>query len=436
MLCNIISLSKRIVFICTLFIVCSESIAVEDCTQGEVEVIKESAASSSDSVNLRCNLTLDPEDTITKRLVISGSDASGLTVDCNNAIIDGGQYIDYTKHDMIRVKSNRIERNGNVVWDVPRNITIKNCRIKGSIRVMGLGRNGEAPFVRESSRLDMEHTRRAQSAAPTNIVLDGLKIEALHRTPIYFAPGVTNSKILNSDLFGKATSVAVYLDAESQGNIIKNNIIRVDTSRDHEIPLFPDKGREQMAVDGSSHNIISGNYFSNLNHGGIYLYRNCGEEGTVRVNEPDYNHIVNNYFYYNEYNGANPAVYIASRKGDRPHCHEDDGFQYGSSQSDLDHSNFNVIFDNKFREKEPEDFIRLSNLEVDQPNYLSNNSKVSAYEERKSDCIIDDGLERVRHLERVSGSVNVNGKDYIGILCDDGEWKNGIQMAILSILFS
>jgi hypothetical protein len=45
------------------------------------------------------------------------------------------------------------------------NVTIKRCKINGSIRTIGLGHNGEAPGVKASS-ITLGHTARAQAAAP------------------------------------------------------------------------------------------------------------------------------------------------------------------------------------------------------------------------------------------------------------------------------
>ena len=98
-----------------------------------------------------------------------------------------------------------------------------------------------------------------------------------------------------------------------------------------------------LAVDGSSYNLIINNWFSGLNNGGIYLYRNCGEGGTVRHATPSYNQIINNVFYYDEYIGFNPSVFIGSRNGNRSYCGDDGGYPFGSNSSDLDYARYNVV---------------------------------------------------------------------------------------------
>src|SRR5690606_33199014 len=121
---------------------------------------------------------------------------------------------------------------------------------------------------------------------------------------------------------GWGDSVGIYMDAESGHNVIARNYIHMLTNQ-----------REQVAIDGSAHNTVIENRFSGLSHGGIYLYRNCGEDGNIRHQTPSYNQIVNNVFYYDSCTGGNPAIWLASRNGNRPYCGLDDGYPYGSSAS-------------------------------------------------------------------------------------------------------
>ena len=78
-----------------------------------------------------------------------------------------------------------------------RNITIRNCELKGSIRMYGLGLTGADQAVRESSR-KQGHTERAQAAAPTNILISNVTIEEDGDIPVLLSPGVTHVTIENS----------------------------------------------------------------------------------------------------------------------------------------------------------------------------------------------------------------------------------------------
>ena len=115
-----------------------------------------------------------------ERIVLAGSAASHKVIDCS-----GGWFNDGKLTELI-IQSEKTA-NG---WDRPEGIVIRNARFRGSIRIMGMGRNGEALTVRESS-VKLGHTERAQAAAPTSIVISNVEIEADYRIPLYVAPGVT-----------------------------------------------------------------------------------------------------------------------------------------------------------------------------------------------------------------------------------------------------
>jgi hypothetical protein len=223
------------------------------------------------------------------------------------------------------------------------NVTIKNCKIKGSIRVYGLGMNGEAEKVKESSHKE-GHTERAQSAAPSKIYLSNLTIEGVNRIPVYLSPGVTKVAIENCKFVGTTDSTAIYLDAESAYNIISNNTFNVEGN----FTLRQFRIREVIAVDGSAHNVITGNKFEKAVGGGVYLYRNCGEGGTVRHQAPQYNVIVDNEFNLSGLHWGNYGIWLGSRNGNRNYCSADDGHKFGSSLDNDDFAMHNYVKGNKF----------------------------------------------------------------------------------------
>jgi parallel beta-helix repeat protein len=278
---------------------------------------------------VNCNLTLEPNDTVTKRLIFQGPQSSGVTLDCNGAAV-GLESLPINL-DAIEVRSLTTDEG----WSPVHDVTIKNCNVLGAIRIHGMGKNGNDPDVRESSRT-LEHVYTVRDNAPYNIVLDNLTITAKNRVQLYFAPGVHNSSLINSEVKGDSISVRIYLGAETYGNTIDGNILR-----------GPGVGREIIAVDASSHNIITNNRLLNAPQGGIYLYRNCGESGTIRHTTPSHNEISNNEINCS-YNVINwfAAVYLGSRDGNRGYCDDDKGYLYGSSVSDQDHARFNEVTGN------------------------------------------------------------------------------------------
>jgi parallel beta-helix repeat protein len=211
------------------------------------------------------------------------------------------------------------------------NITIKRCKINGSIRTIGLGHNGEAPGVKASSTT-LGHTARAQAAAPKNTVLYKVTITGHGRIPLYLGPGTTRLTMSDSTIKGRSDSVALYLDAESAFNIFRGNTFALTSS-----------SREVIALDGSANNQILSNTISASN-GGIYLYRNCGEGGTVRHQPPQNNFIAGNTID----NTGGYGIWLGSRNGGRFYCNDDKGFPFGSSKDDGDFANDNTVRGNTF----------------------------------------------------------------------------------------
>jgi hypothetical protein len=251
----------------------------------------------------------------------------------NGRVIDlQGGWLNEGKLTEIVICSKEAEKG----WDVPERITIRNGRIRGSIRIFGLGVNGEAPKVRESSHRE-GHTSRAQAAAPRAILLEDLKIEADHRIPLYLGPGVTGVTVRNCTFTGWSASTTVYLDAESGGNRIEGCTFDVRS------------GREVMSVDGSATNKIVGNRFLQARYGGIYLYRNCGEGGTVRHQTPQGNVIENNFFNIKDLRSGSYGIWLGSRQGRRSYCEEDAGYPFGSSIDNRDFADHNILRGNIFQ---------------------------------------------------------------------------------------
>jgi parallel beta-helix repeat protein len=260
-----------------------------------------------------------------QKVVLVGSQASGTVID-----LQGGWFNDGKPTELV-IRS-RETPDG---WDVPQNITIRNGYLRGCIRIFGLGRNGEAPHVRESSVRE-GHTERAQAAAPRQIVLENVQIEADRSIPLYLGPGVTGVAVRDCRFTGWTVSTVVYLDAESAENVVENCVFDVRAAR------------EVIALDGSARNLIAGNRFERADFGGIYLYRNCGEGGTVRHQTPRENRIENNIFNLDGLRPVSYGIWLGSRQGRRNYCEADAGYTFGSSADNRDFADDNIVTGNIF----------------------------------------------------------------------------------------
>lgn len=359
--------------------------ALSACSAAKLASVLAPATSSASSVSLNCNLTLSASDVVTKRLLLRGAAATGVTVNCNGATLNGSNGTVNAGKDMVEVYSRKYqdESSGAWRWERPQNVTVRNCKIIGSVRIWGMGKNGEAADVRASSRQDTGHSSRARNNAPKNVILQDVAITGTGRIPLYLAPGVTYSGLIDSEIKGTSSSTNIYLDAESYRNTIRGNYIHASTD-----------SREVMAVDGSSYNTIINNRFSALGNGGIYLYRNCGEGGTVRHATPRSNTIVNNVFYYSSYSGSNPAIYLGSRNGWRLYCYQDDGFDFGSSASNRDYARYNIVTQNRIYQRSVSDMIVVGNDSADRGNIFGHNQTVTSAPDRKAGCYVPSAVER------------------------------------------
>lgn len=331
--------NQATVYVAALLLLAAYPAVAADCSPEQLQQILAPANAQQHSIEVRCSATLPPGSTVSKRLYFSGSAASGLRLNCNGVSIapthSGGG-------DALVIRS--VQQNG--TWSVPADIAVNSCRIVGSVRVMGMGSNGEAAAVRASSQ-QAGHTERAQAAAPGRIAFDKLTIIGQGRVPLYLAPGVHHVTVSGSRITGNSNSVAVYLDAESAHNTFTGNTIDTATA-----------SRELIAIDGSARNTFKHNRFSSLNRGGLYFYRNCGEGGTVRHQTPSYNTVADNVFFYRKYNGKLPAVWLGARNGNRNYCHADHGFAFGSSADNRDFADHNLIERNQIHRLPPQKMIR------------------------------------------------------------------------------
>lgn len=407
--------------------VCTHTPSTASCPEDKLDQIV-ALATPGASVKIDCNVNLEPGIVVTKQLLLDG-DASGVVVDLNHAIVNGGLGTPNAGQDMIQIYSTEDKDrdalpiddavNSSVVvyehstWTPPRDVVIENGVVRGSIRIWGMAKSGEGDgemvdyqacplcptqhiewpgtnqFRLSSKQAD--HTATAQANAPSHITLDHLKIIGHSKIPLYFGPGVTNSRLTNSEITGSSHNASIYLGAESAGNLIKNNHIHAETAG----TVLNYWDRPQINIDSSANNKIIDNLFESLNNGGIYLYRNCGENGVARHQKPEHNQIINNRFRYVDYgpgfaitpdgfdlDAVNPAVYIGAR--DRgvvanafSFCGDDNGIPYGSGISDRDYAQYTVVMQNQIYVNDPIDMIRAENYAVNSPSYIAHNATVT-----------------------------------------------------------
>jgi hypothetical protein len=276
---------------------------------------------------LTCRASLNGRP-ILRRVLIEGSEASGAGIDCGGTGIGRPGARTTTQAPTVAIWSRRID-GAEPHWSRPTDVFLRNCTIHGAIRIWGMGVGGRIDDLRTSSRTS-GHTAAAQAAGPSHISLTNLTFAATGSIPLYIGPGVTAVTVEGGRFNGRSDSTAIYLDAESARNSLRNLTFDVRTPR------------EIIAVDGSARNSIVGNRFALGGQGGVFLYRNCGEDGVIRHQTPSENVITDNVF-----TGASMlrprTVVVGAREGGRRYCGDDRGWPFGSSLDDGDHATRNIV---------------------------------------------------------------------------------------------
>ena len=303
--------------------------AARPCTAPEIAALTSPAEGP---YRLTCRATLSPNQTVTRRILIEGAEASGSGIDCRGGTLGVPGRPMTTRAPTIAIWSRRIE-GAPTGWSRPTDVTIRNCQIHGNVRIWGMGAGGSMSDLLASSR-SAGHTAAVQAVAPSNITLEGVAVVGTGSIPLYVGPGVTSTRVLRGRFGGRSESTALYLDAESRDARIEGVVFDVATAR------------EQIAVDGAASNVITGNRFALGGRGGIFLYRNCGEDGVIRHQTPSDNRITDNVF--SGVSWFRPrTVVVGAREGNRRYCGDDAGYPFGSSADDGDRATRNVVARNR-----------------------------------------------------------------------------------------
>lgn len=209
---------------------------------------------------------------------------SNTVLDCSGATLDGGGSLKTAI--LINGRGKKI-----------RNITVRNCRLVGFVgRVINI----TSGVPKWSLSDDIEKNYKV---SPERIVIDNVSVTG-GRGGVYFDSYVADSILKNSVIRG-ADKVGVYLEQGSKGiGILYNKIIKNGVSG----------RREGVAVDSSANNLVVGNIIDGNGAGGVFLYKNCGEnfksgKSVLRWQSSDNNRVVGNIF-----RSQPVGVWIASRQ--------------------------------------------------------------------------------------------------------------------------
>ena len=234
----------------------------------------------------------------------------------------------------------------NILIEGPvKDVVIKNGTVKGEIRF----RARDYRQVVEEHNKTKHWTREVRKVAPQGAVLRDLTIEPKGKThALYCGPGATGVKVVDCDFSGESRGPLVYLSMEGAYHTVLRCEFRGRTGA----------RREVIAIDGCAESVIKDCRFLRCTQGGVYIYRNSGENGTIRHQEPRFNLIKDNRF---DLSGmwlrsslldseVPYGVIIGSRQGDRTrHNDLDAGYPWGSSKNNRDFARQNTVIGNRFK---------------------------------------------------------------------------------------
>ncbi|MFN8602013.1 MAG: right-handed parallel beta-helix repeat-containing protein [Candidatus Binatia bacterium] len=209
---------------------------------------------------------LDPSCTYTAGIEISASDVD---LDCRHAVLDDvegndGRGIHVTAPIDVALK----------------NVRVHGCDIRHFLNNVRISREGFKTLA-EGHEYDVQYE---------NVVIENSRLTDSRGSGLFVNGYVTGVTLRNLDISGSG-SVGVYLEAGSKGTLVERNRVHDNGYGDvtpEGIPFvvggveirYLSTGREGIAIDGSRDNVVRRNVIERNSYGGIFLYKNCGENFT------------------------------------------------------------------------------------------------------------------------------------------------------------
>jgi nitrous oxidase accessory protein NosD len=268
--------------------------------------------------------------------------ASGITLDCRGAVIDG------TGQGGVGIE---VSTPANVDLSA---VTIRNCTVRGFLNSIRVTRGG---FRSLEEGHEYDHHL-------SGVRIESSRLSGSHGVGIFVDGYVTRTTIRHSSI-REAGSAGIYLEAGSADNVVEHNAILHNGYREngpggqlfsfggHQF-RFWGIGREGLSIDGSRRNRVTANRFEGNSAGSIFLYTSCGEFVHQRPERwfsrrfgADDNRIESNSF-----SGGINGVWVGSRMGENTSpmdCSDPAYIDEPVNRVSLDRAAGNSIRSNTFR---------------------------------------------------------------------------------------
>ncbi len=212
---------------------------------------------------------LDPSCTYTRGFDIT---ASGAVLDCRGA----------------RIEITSAESGQGILVETPASVALTDVAVRNCIV--------DGPFtnslrIRRQGFKDLAEGAEYENAT-ANILVESSHFYDSRGSGVFVDGFVTGVTLRDVEVSGSG-GVGVYLEAGSKDNVIETSRIHHNGFGDvtpEGVPFtfggtefrYESTGREGIAIDGSRDNIVRHNWISYNSAGGIFLYKNCGEDATTQ----------------------------------------------------------------------------------------------------------------------------------------------------------
>lgn len=247
-----------------------------------------SSALSAKVISVTGNMMLDPTQSyLATEFRIR---QSGTTLDCQGALIDGKNQA---------LTGLRIVSDGKTPL---RDVTVKNCHFKNfktsGIRVYWQGNDTV------KLKYSIEDRYRL---APQQIKLLNITVEDTAKSAVYIDDYVQDV-LIDGLKVRRSGALGLYLEHHSRRTTVQNSLFEQNGFRQGRAV------REGLAIDSSMDNIIRNNVFRGNAKGGVFLYKNCGEQFSGGKSVLRTDHASRNLIEGNIFVDMPHGVWIASRQ--------------------------------------------------------------------------------------------------------------------------
>lgn len=258
-------------------------------------------AEAGERLEIAEDTALDPACDWTGGILV---ETSGVTLDCRGATLS--RPVEEAADGPDRVIVIRAVRGEPV-----RDVRIRNCVVEGGLNGLRITRRNVH---------DLDPDLQAADAF-SGIVVENSRFYGARGSGIFVDAFVSGVTLRGIEVAG-AGGAGVYLEAGSRGTTVEDSDIHGNGYGGTGEPArrmgfsYLMAGREGIAVDGSTGNRILRNRIRDNALGGVFLYKNCGEERSRRGWWPRRQGADGNLVEGNDIRGARTAVWIGSRQNE------------------------------------------------------------------------------------------------------------------------